>query len=160
MDDDQCMVCLNACRDEDRLWTCSCCHKKCHMLCTFQWTLRLSLNQSRRVSAYTCPGCRTSHAITTLPGFEQHAEPSHRSGNASTADILRRVFGVTSLNATESDEEEDTEEDTEEDEDEDEDDSYTEGDRCLLSVSTEKIYIDVDTLTININTHTHTHAPR
>lgn len=168
--DEQCMVCLNALREEEQLWTCSCCHKKCHMLCTFQWTLRLSLNRSRNFSSFTCPGCRTGHAIATLPGFAQHAPapivapPRRSNANASTADILRRAFGVTTATdaaTTQSNDALVTEEnggndDDVSDDDEDDDDTDSDDDsdddtgRWRFSVSTEKIYFDIRTLNINI----------
>jgi len=151
--EEQCMVCLNCVREEDVLWTCNCCHKKCHMLCTFQWTLRLSLDRSRNVSSFTCPNCRTSHAISTLPGFEQHTTARARRGSTQTADILGRVFGVapSSVAARVHDDDEQTEATlVDEDEEEYEDEEGGSG-RSLFSVSTEKIYIDVETLNIHIN---------
>lgn len=154
--EEQCMVCLNCLREEDALWTCNCCHQKCHMLCTFQWTLRLSLDRSRNVSSFSCPGCRTSHAISTLPGFEQHTAARGQRGSTQTADILRRVFGVapTTSAARVSDDDEQTvvdEDEDESDDDDDDEDGGEDGGRCLFSVSTEKIYIDVETLNIHIN---------
>lgn len=105
--EDQCLVCLNPPREEEPTWTCTCCHKKCHMLCIFQWTLRLSLNHSRHLTSFTCPGCRTSHVISTLPGFEQqHTQTTttrtttrtrrHAAGaNGTAAQLLQRAFGLT-----------------------------------------------------------------
>lgn len=168
-DQDQCMVCLNACvAASEHVWTCGCCHKRCHLLCIFQWTLRISLNRSSRtVTTFSCPGCRTDHAISGLPGFTQQ-----RAGARTNTNVPR---GHRRVADGEEDEEEgedldDTEED-DEDEGEDDDDTYEDddandddeddfldedededdfGDRCSTSVSTKDIYIEIGQLTINI----------
>ena len=178
-DQDQCMVCLNACMsDSEHVWTCGCCHKRCHLLCIFQWTLRISLNRSSRtVTTFSCPGCRTDHAISGLPGFAQQragARSLSTTGNISTnvSRGHRRVVSSTTveeedeeegedLDETEEDDEDGSEDDEsydededgdflDEDEDEDEDeDDYD--DRCFSSVSTKDIYIEIGQLTINIS---------
>ena len=61
------------------MWSCSCCHHKWHLLCIMQWTLRLALNRPGRPVSFTCPGCRTVHAIATLPGFHDHPMKSLRA---------------------------------------------------------------------------------
>lgn len=133
------------------------------MLCIFQWTLRLSLNESRNFSAFSCPGCRTQHAISTLPGFEQHTR-ERRSVRiagiqASTADILREAFGLTPANTQgQRDEQGDgavieveaVEEEDEEEEEEEEDDVQENG-RWMFSLSTEKFYLDIHTVNVNIH---------
>lgn len=174
-DQDQCMVCLNACLpDSEHVWTCGCCHKRCHLLCIFQWTLRISLNRtSRTVTSFSCPGCRADHPISGLPGFaQQRATSRHLSTNGSrdrrrtlslTVDVEEEEEEGEDLDETEEDDEreEDDEEDDDdddfidddEDEDEDEDDDDDEeefGDRCFSSVSTKDIYIEIGQVTVNI----------
>ena len=172
-DQDQCMVCLNACMpDSEHVWTCGCCHKRCHLLCIFQWTLRISLNRtSRTVTSFSCPGCRTDHAISGLPGFAQQQSGGVRT---TTANVRRRVVSATvvedlgedtgeDLGDTEDDEEDEEDDETyeddsadhddflDEDEDEEEDEEEDDfGDRCFSSVSTKDIYIEIGQLTINI----------
>ena len=179
-DQDQCMVCLNACLpDSEHVWTCGCCQKRCHMLCIFQWTLRLSLNQtSRTVTTFTCPGCRADHPISGLPGFAQQRAPSrslsaNRPTNASTnvPRGRRRVVAIavedevqtpmkdeesTEDSAEDSIEDEDEDDDDDDDfivDDDDEDEDEDEDDfddRFSTSVSTKYIYIEIAQLEINI----------
>ena len=174
-DQDQCMVCLNAClSSSEHVWTCGCCNKRCHLLCIFQWTLRISLNRSSRtVTTFSCPGCRTDHAISGLPGFAQQrasARSLSTTGNTSTnvSRSRRRVVSSTTVEDEDEEEGEDLDETEEDDEDEEEDDdTYEDGDfidedededededdfddRCFSSVSTKDIYIEIGQLTINI----------
>lgn len=147
-DDDQCMVCLSPQNADTRLWTCSCCNKQCHLLCVFQWALRLSINHGRRFQHFSCPGCRTEHALNTLPGFEQHtvSTTSRRTRAATTAQLLEAE-----------EEEENNDEDDANDDDEtfsiESESSSTEqgGRRWNFRIETERIYVDVDALTINIH---------
>lgn len=177
--EEPCMVCLNPMQQEqDHLWSCSCCHHKCHMLCIMQWTLRLSLNNTRHaITSFTCPGCRTTHAITTLPGFESRTQTrssTRRSTRTaattpSTGNLLRRAFGLTSevhvsgegRGDTNDDDDSEYEGNSDDDDEEDEEDDNDDDSSSLLGdgrwgfhVSTEKIYIDVGRVTININTTT------
>lgn len=167
---EECLVCLNG-LDNGNQWTCATCHKQCHMLCIFQWTLRLSLNERRHFSGFTCPGCRSRHSITTLPGFEQQSEPSRERpsrtrNNASTpGDALRRAFGLPSNQSARTGdeagdgrvlrmvvEEASNEDDSDSDEDDysDEDDDEDERDRrWVFNISAERMYFDVNTLTVN-----------
>ena len=175
---DQCMVCL-ASLTEEHVWTCGCCHKRCHLLCVFQWTLRLSLNRSSRtITSFSCPGCRTDHPISGLPGFTQQTQQtqptrSGRSGRAGTRSLSTNTAAnvtVTVSREEEDEEGEDLENTEEEDEYESEDDeTYDEDDddfidddeldedeeddddedRGVSSVSTGDIYIEVGQLTIN-----------
>lgn len=172
--EDQCLVCLNSPRQDERMWTCSCCQKNCHMLCIFQWTLRLSLNHSRNLTSFTCPGCRTSHVISTLPGFEQQHTQTTRSrrhvagANATAAQLLQQAFGLTThVDGVRNEDDDDTasqrtaivdieqdQESTDDDNDEDDDDddvNVDDGGRFICSVTTEKIYFTVGELIVNIH---------
>jgi hypothetical protein len=160
-------VCLNA-TNSGNAWTCATCHKQCHMLCIFQWTLRLSLNERRHFSGFTCPGCRSRHSIATLPGFEQQAEPSRprtRTRNTNTpADALRRAFGLTSNASRRTDDDSGegssadgrglemvVEEDDEDDESDEDDDDFEDepAGRWVFRISAERIYFEVNTLNIH-----------
>ncbi len=172
---EECLVCLNGV-ENGNLWTCATCHKQCHMLCIFQWTLRLSLNERRRFSGFTCPGCRSRHSITTLPGFEQQSQPARtrtprasRNNNTTTpADALRRAFGLPStpsrhrtdggsgevMEPTAEEEDDDDDDDDDDDgDDEDDDDESLEEDgedrRWVFRISAQRIHFRVNTLNVH-----------
>lgn len=165
---EECLVCLNG-LDDGQHWTCSTCHKRCHMLCIMQWTLRLSINERRSFSGFTCPGCRSRHSIATLPGFEQQPAPSrHRPGRTrdattttttTTSDALRRAFGFPRTDddvGSGSNEggaivELIEEDDSDEDDDDESDDEISDpgGGRFVVRISAERIYFDVNTLNVH-----------
>jgi hypothetical protein len=160
--DDQCMVCLSSFVEDESsqstMWTCSCCGQKTHMLCIFQWTLRLSINAGRHFSSFTCPGCRTRHSIGQLPGFQQVASSSttgtntrFRSTSTSTAArLLQRTLGITAQETNE-DEENTPSEDGSEDQDSEYEPSDATNAAWRFLVDTQRIYIDIDSLVLNIN---------
>lgn len=164
--DDQCMVCLSDFVESGAsnapIWTCSCCGQKTHMLCIFQWTLRLSINAGRHFSSFSCPGCRTRHSISQLPGFQQATSTSSSSGGSHTrfrsnststaADILQRTLGITaSETQTGGNEETTPSEDGSEDQDSEYEPSDATNSPWRFLVDTQRIYIDIDSLVVNIN---------
>ena len=105
--DETCAVCLNALppaasSEEDmqqQQWTCGCCRKRTHMVCIFQWCLRLVLNaQEGGLRRFSCPTCRASYRVSSLPGFQQSTSPQSQASSAG--DILQRAFGLLTTTAT------------------------------------------------------------
>lgn len=167
--DDQCLVCLSPFGEVDAsIWSCSCCQQKTHMLCIFQWTLRLSINAGRHFSSFTCPGCRTRHNINQLPGFQQVSSAStsgthtriQTTSMTAAADLLQRTLGIpVAVNqggveapALGNDDGDNEGDDDEESQDSDYEPSDVANNPWRFLVDTQRIYIDIDSLTVNVNT--------
>ena len=81
-----CSICYGTITPEDVSWQCTRCRSSCHLRCTLQWVLRLVMNHTETtptLQTYTCPVCRASHAISTLPGFENDTPTTTRTTDPS-----------------------------------------------------------------------------
>ena len=137
--------------------------------------LRLSVDERRHFSGFTCPGCRSRHSIATLPGFEQETATATagsrtriaRTRTNSTAEALRHAFGLASGHAARGGDDGsgpgnaegaavieiiDNDDDDDDDDDSDDDDSYNQeggSPRWAFRISSERIYVDINTLNVH-----------
>jgi len=120
-------------------------------------------------TTFSCPGCRTDHAISGLPGFAQQRRVVRRSLSTTNTSATVAVTGGRDESLDDGEDLRDTEEedayeslDDETYEGDDDDDDFIDDeeldedeslddvdDRCVSSVSTKDIYIEIGQLTIN-----------
>ncbi len=80
-----CSICYSGILAEDVLWHCARCRSPCHLRCALQWVLRTVINAHGSIEQFTCPVCRTAHAVSSLPGFENSTRGPSRDRAAAAA---------------------------------------------------------------------------
>jgi hypothetical protein len=60
-----CCICLLP--EDDGMWACAVCSVKCHNTCVNSW---VRTNYDRIQMTFSCPVCRQTNNVTTLPRFD------------------------------------------------------------------------------------------